>query len=73
MDFGQPNAGISQKMANGRLISSTDSYNIANAEPEPADLQWSGQKIRLDFNLLMCYGITFLSILYKLVWGYIAS
>ena len=42
-------------------------------EPEPADLQWSGQKIRLDFNLLMCYSITFLSILYKLVWGYIAS
>ena len=45
------------------------------SEPEPADLQWSGQKIRLamDFNLLMCYGITSLSILYKLVWGYIAS
>ena len=37
------------------------------AEPEPADLQWSGQKIRLDFNLLMCYDITSLSILYNLV------
>ena len=33
-------------------------------EPEPADLQWSGQKIRLDFNLLTCYDITSLSILY---------
>ena len=37
------------------------------AEPEPADLQWSGQKIRLNFNLLMCYGITSLSILCSLV------
>ena len=30
----------------------------ACAELEPADLQWSGQKIRVDFNLLMCYDIT---------------
>ena len=37
------------------------------SEPEPADLQWSGQKIRLDFSLLMCYGITSLPILYNLV------
>ena len=41
-------------------------YLIKKAEPEPADLQWSGQKIRLDFNLLMCYDITSLSILYNL-------
>ena len=41
--------------------------HIRLAEPEPADLQWSGQKIRLDFNLLMCYDITSLSILYNLV------
>ena len=26
-------------------------------EPEPADLQWSGQKFGLDYNLLMCYDI----------------
>ena len=31
---------------------------VDNTEPEPADLWWSGQKIGLDFNLLMCYGIT---------------
>ena len=36
------------------------------AEPEPADLQWPVQKIRLDFNLLICYGITSLPILYDL-------
>ena len=35
-------------------------------EPEPADLQWSGQKFELDYNLLMCYGITSLSILWSL-------
>ena len=35
-------------------------------EPEPADLQWSGQKIALDDNLLMCYGITSLPILWSL-------
>ena len=39
------------------------------SEPEPAHLQWSGQKIRLDYNLLMCYGITSLPVLYNLVWG----
>ena len=43
----------------------------STAEPEPADLQWSGQKVRLDFNLLiiyiMCCDITSLSILYNLV------
>ena len=32
--------------------------DIAGSEPDPDDLRWSGQKIGLDFNLLMCYGIT---------------
>ena len=37
-------------------------------EPEPANLQWSGQKIRPVFNLLMmCYDITSLSILNNLI------
>ena len=39
------------------------SYIIV-AEPEPADLQWSGQKTGLDYNLLMCCGISSLAILY---------
>ena len=26
-------------------------------EPEPADLQWLGQKFGLDYNLMMCYDI----------------
>ena len=34
------------------------------AELEPANLQWSGQKIGLDYNLLMCHGIISLPILY---------
>ena len=34
-----------------------------SADPEPADLQWSGQKAGLDYNLLMCHGITSLSLL----------
>ena len=38
-------------------------------ELEPADLQWSGQKIVLDYNLLMCHGIASLQILWSL--GYI--
>ena len=41
------------------------------AEPEPADLQWSGEKIGLDYNLLICHSITSLPILRSL--GYIAS
>ena len=36
------------------------------AELEPANLQWSGQKFELDYNLLMCYGITSLPILWSL-------
>ena len=32
--------------------------SVTPAEPEPADLQWSGQKFELDYNLLICYGIT---------------
>ena len=36
---------------------------LISAESEPADLQWSGQK--LD-NLVMCYGITSLPILRSL-------
>ena len=36
------------------------------SELEPADLQWSGQKTGLDYNLLMRHGITFLPILWCL-------
>ena len=36
---------------------SSYSYNVTSAEPEPADLQWSGQKFGLDYNFLMCYDI----------------
>ena len=39
---------------------------LFKAGPEPADLQWLGQKTRVDYNLLMCYGITSLAILWSL-------
>ena len=40
----------------------TDLFYWKASEPEPADLQWSGQKFKLEYNLLMCYGITFWSL-----------
>ena len=62
-----PNNYRTVKLAYNHSISHKTVHIICSAEPEPADLQWSGQKIRLDFNLLMCYDITSLSILYNLV------
>ena len=44
---------------------------LAWAEPEPADLQWSGRKFELDYNLLICHGIH--PCQFYGVCGYIAS
>ena len=51
---------------------------VESAELEPADLQWSGQKFELDYNLMMFYGIISLPILWTLeintiLYNYIAS
>ena len=46
------------------------SSNYLSTESEPANLQSSGQKTGLDYNLLMCHDITSLPIFYGL-WGYI--
>ena len=57
-------SAVQSKFSSGIKGMFIKSLNKARAEPEPADLQWSGQNIRLDFNLLMSYSITFLPILY---------